>query len=779
MLKKFTYEELSPYAEKLKQMAIDKLVGSFDLKDMPFYSLSTSSGIGDATVHTLLCPKCHGQFTTAVKHINGYTYNSPICTNCGFSRRSRVGYNYNHIVMYTDKTHVNSDTDVYAIREGNVIIAGTCSASANFVDDGTTFDLVPEDSSIYSIIAFGPEKATCFKFEGENEPKKMKYDKHAEQFFNEYRVRWGSPVKPVNPEIKSWMDDMGYKSYSDVIDYYKSKRKIPVVTKPTIDPTVFREYDFSDLFESLKDRMVVYISGEFDALKRIKKTFYWCEHCKREFIVEEESSGSIYGYGGFGRYDSATCPYCRREDRQINIRPSVDYSEDLGTVALIQEYNDSVIKDGVLGRFYRITVKTMLDGDNIPFYEFFSEEDDTLVMFDRNKQKLACFKNIKGVYENETIRDFNSMSYKSIIVDAAKGSWLSYIGIPEYNDAVNTSRGYYGTAAYNITRYLVNVAKYPVLEKIVKIGYGGMAAHAIASCQTDTEYTSFVDMVNNKKTIDEAFGFPVKLANKLKDYVRTVSDIFYFRHLYQLDKTANPEDYIYAKQNSFTSVKQVFDILKNINMKSICAYMEGVRVHQCFPPNEAFGFWRDYLATCAELGMDVNDKQVKFPNSLKREHDKAIAKRKFVYDEEKNKAFISQTSRCQELYGHETKEFIIRAPRDTKELFEEGRILSHSVGSYTDIITKGETCIMFVRKASEPEKPWYTLEINEPTMSIPEIKGYCNRLVDEEIEVPLCKFLVKWADWHKLDIDKALRTSKKIRALNAEEKRKRAASSAA
>ena len=82
MLKKYDADELKPYAEKLKQMAIDKLVSTFDVSDISFQSLTTSSGIGDATTHTLLCPNCHNQFTVTLNS-DRYSYPSPICPHCG------------------------------------------------------------------------------------------------------------------------------------------------------------------------------------------------------------------------------------------------------------------------------------------------------------------------------------------------------------------------------------------------------------------------------------------------------------------------------------------------------------------------------------------------------------------------------------------------------------------------------------------------------------------------------------------------------------------------
>ena len=56
-------------------------------------------------------------------------------------------------------------------------------------------------------------------------------------------------------------------------------------------------------------------------------------------------------------------------------------------------------------------------------------------------------------------------------------------------------------------------------------------------------------------------------------------------------------------------------------------------------------------------------------------------------------------------------EFILRHPRDVKELEQEGRELHHCVANYLDRIVAKETDVMFLRKKSEPDKPFFTVEL--------------------------------------------------------------------
>ena len=53
---------------------------------------------------------------------------------------------------------------------------------------------------------------------------------------------------------------------------------------------------------------------------------------------------------------------------------------------------------------------------------------------------------------------------------------------------------------------------------------------------------------------------------------------------------------------------------------------------------------------------------------------------------------------------------LIRPARTPGELTAEGEALHHCVGGYADRMAAGETVILFIRKAEDPDTPFYTLE---------------------------------------------------------------------
>jgi hypothetical protein len=53
---------------------------------------------------------------------------------------------------------------------------------------------------------------------------------------------------------------------------------------------------------------------------------------------------------------------------------------------------------------------------------------------------------------------------------------------------------------------------------------------------------------------------------------------------------------------------------------------------------------------------------------------------------------------------------MVLVPKTCQEIIDEGRALNHCVGSYVDRVMQGDTTILFIRQASDPENPYFTME---------------------------------------------------------------------
>lgn len=96
------------------------------------------------------------------------------------------------------------------------------------------------------------------------------------------------------------------------------------------------------------------------------------------------------------------------------------------------------------------------------------------------------------------------------------------------------------------------------------------------------------------------------------------------------------------------------------------------------------------------------------------EHQKELEKKMVKIDEKRAK------------FNYEEDEFFIRLPENLGEIVNEGAALHHCVSGYTDSHARGETTILFLRRKSEPDKSFYTIELRNDDV-IEQIHGFGNK----------------------------------------------------
>lgn len=125
-------------------------------------------------------------------------------------------------------------------------------------------------------------------------------------------------------------------------------------------------------------------------------------------------------------------------------------------------------------------------------------------------------------------------------------------------------------------------------------------------------------------------------------------------------------------------------------------------------------------------------------DELVRAHDAAMEIRRIEQEERQRLYAMKQEERHKELekkmekldkerkeLNYEEDEFIIRIPEKLSEIVTEGNALRHCVGGYTERHAMGSTTILFLRRKSEIDKPFYTIEVNRG--NVVQIHGFGNR----------------------------------------------------
>lgn len=137
----------------------------------------------------------------------------------------------------------------------------------------------------------------------------------------------------------------------------------------------------------------------------------------------------------------------------------------------------------------------------------------------------------------------------------------------------------------------------------------------------------------------------------------------------------------------------------------------------------------DYWHACRALGRDLDDPQVRFPRDLIDAHDRALEQRRKRETEAKAKTLAGRFRiRRRQLakYIFEADGLKIVPAGSQRELQAEADALHHCVWTYGQSHAEGRTAIFFIRRTVEPGKPYYTLELDEKTLTVRQNRGMRN-----------------------------------------------------
>ena len=188
------------------------------------------------------------------------------------------------------------------------------------------------------------------------------------------------------------------------------------------------------------------------------------------------------------------------------------------------------------------------------------------------------------------------------------------------------------------------------------------------------------------------------------------------------------------------SLGRLAELAKYASIKKILEYLRN-------QPTGSSQLYKDYLDLAKELGFDTKSSFVLFPKELIARHDECVelknekANQKLKRKLDKTHAAISNMEKeLNENYAVENTTCFIRAPHSAYEIVLEGQKLHHCVGgaNYRDKMKEGKSFILFVRKKSAPEIPWWTIEVSNKHEII-QYHGWGNRDKDKKDVEPIMK----------------------------------------
>lgn len=462
------------------------------------------------------------------------------------------------------------------------------------------------------------------------------------------------------------------------------------------------------------------------------------------------------------------CPVCKSivELKSIGNRKAYTTSWHTGTIMQYAPNGNLIMR--------RFTVRNMME---LPFTSVDSMiDEDYRFVYDGKKVKKYVFGEYKRYkicwYEDE------SSSYYGLVCGKIFKKNLRTLnsGLLKKSGLIEMIRS--GKLIYSPHRWLQLELGNPLLEQLPKQGMCGLAMN-------------IAQMGYDRKLLNESASSTAGMLQldkarlkRLRGFGKT-ANIYHVKWL-QYEKQKNTQytddlinffavNEVTYHDFNFLPVKLGWIEIKNYMAKQ--AKLSHDSVHQ------TVGTWRDYLNMATKLKMQVTAEQIYKPANLSQKHAYVIEMLRRDDLEKSAKEFEKQWPDVNEVleyvqkYAWSDDQYAIVVPARVYDIVREGTLLSHcihTVDYYWDRISRRESYIVFLRKASSPDAPWYTLEI-EPGGDIRQ-----KRTIGDNQNSDLKaaeSFLKKWQKEIKkvlTDEDKELaKISKELRLLGYSELRKK------
>lgn len=311
-------------------------------------------------------------------------------------------------------------------------------------------------------------------------------------------------------------------------------------------------------------------------------------------------------------------------------------------------------------------------------------------------------------WQDNRIYDGSYFFYPGGIEEALSGTAMQYADLEGYLEEKRHNR--------NPIYFLEYHAKYPVIEFLWKAGYRNIVHNRIFGMDRENRNA----ILWERKKLKECFRFPLRILKLMPPEEWSLNDIQRVNDLWeryggkitdteiQLVLESKVDIQLWSGATPYANAGRILKYIKNQTDKR----EEKNPDRRIISQNDTARVYRDYLQECEQLHIDLQDKEILFPKDLTAAHNRTMEQVKF----EKNKADQEKFQKAVEKlenFAWSEGEFFIRPAREQMELTAEGKALHHCVGGYIRRMAEGETAIFFLRKANEPDKPFYTLELQK------------------------------------------------------------------
>ena len=299
-------------------------------------------------------------------------------------------------------------------------------------------------------------------------------------------------------------------------------------------------------------------------------------------------------------------------------------------------------------------------------------------------------------------------TYTENLKEVFEKSCLKYAWLPDLFDR-------YEFTPYDYVSYINLHLKYQSIELLAKAGF-----ELLAMQKTFGEQGS--GCINWRgHSLEKILRIPRRHIKRLRYMDINFRTLAVFQNLSEKER-ALPWRTIQKVVDIFTYYRAE-DIKKYTSIIKWATWADEQRVYQ--------GDWLDYIEDCEKLGHDTRKNSVLFPDDFQNVHIRLSEQVKAVENKEKAEKMKAVARRYS--LDVEDEYFTARIACSQEELNLESSKLCHCVKNYGGRVASGNTLIYFLRKKEEPDKPFYTLEIN-PDGRFIQCRGKSNCSMTKEVE---------------------------------------------
>lgn len=468
---------------------------------------------------------------------------------------------------------------------------------------------------------------------------------------------------------------------------------------------------FSDeISPALKDFVInnALVYSRYLFVKRVTSTMQrgFCTHCQKDYMVNGAIKPSHNG--GWK---------CQKCGSLVVVKHAGRGRGKLLDEAYVIWYEKSLIDPGAItATGYRVSMDYRDDFKGETTYY-----PVTRYVFEKGKAVMMYRNNYSGMYNYGVNKYENGWSF-------AKKPWSmigkhSYTGnsqqsVESIHKAIKGTHIAYGQWSVFADRnmdliyFFSKFAKYPFIEYLWKMGMYDIV-------QAMVEERNLYRAINLRgKTPEKILGLSKKELKEWKAAQMTLDPLTLYNYKWFRRNGAAISWQLADKCQQLLQGSHYRNMLsffrEHLTLPEIISYIEKQMKKDSkrnYSVTGTLSIWKDYIEECQELGMDIAVEKVLMPNNLQEAHQKTMRQIKIKRDETLNRK-IEARQKTLKKYWFENHEFLIRPAASSIEMFDEGKALDHCVGRYADRYAKGEIIIMFIRKVSEPGKPFYTLELH-------------------------------------------------------------------